>query len=95
MNILQSENWLTIEGVVKSFAEAQLLKDRIESITLHNKTVVLEFKDAYSLASTIIGYLNKKIHVDKVRVSMVVHQEELYELMQMLSLIQLFEVRRA
>lgn len=90
----KSNNHIIIHGVVKTFSDTQELKDLIDDMTSANNTLTLEFIDAYSLASSIIGYLNKKIYDHGINVQVAAHQDELYELMDMLSLISTLNVRR-
>ena len=90
----KSDTHIIVNGVVKTFSETQELKDFIDSMTTNNDILTLEFIDAYSLASSIIGYLNKKIYEDGIKISVEVHQDELFELMDMLSLVATLNVKK-
>jgi len=90
----KSNTHIIIHGVVKTFTDTQELKDMIDTMTADNKSLTLEFIDAYSLVSSIIGYLNKKIYDDGIMLTVKVHQDELYELMDMLSLISTLNVQK-
>ena len=90
----KSNTHIIINGVVKTFTDTQELKDLIDAITQESTTITLEFMDAYSLVSSIIGYLNKKIHDNGIMVTVKVHQDELYELMDMLALISTLNVQK-
>ena len=45
------------------------------------------------MTSTVIGHLMKLVNVDKISVSLVVADDRLYELLEELCLVQLFNVR--
>ncbi len=90
----KGDNHIVVKGVIKTFTETQELKDQIDAASSQTKEVTLEFIDAYALASSIIGYLNKKIQADHVKVQTLVHQNELFELMQMLSLVDTLQVKK-
>lgn len=94
MKLETKDNTLMVYGMVKSFSDTQELKDAIEAIAQEHDSVVVDFIDAYSLASSVIGFLNKKIHADGVSIEVIARQEEFYELMQILSLTQTLKVKK-
>lgn len=95
MELSNNHSHITIKGIVKGFADVQALKNYIESVSANNTSLVLEFIDAYALPSSIVGYLNKKIHSDGINITLIVHQKELYELIDMLALLEIFHVKSA
>ena len=85
---------MIISGVVKGLDDIQAFEEAVDTHTRMNKNLILEFVDAYTLPSSLIGYLNKKIHVDKITLTFIVHQDELYELIKILALDELFHIKK-
>jgi hypothetical protein len=89
-----SNNELTIVGNIKSIEDSMEIKQAINN--LHQKgakSITLKITDSFSMTSTVIGHLMKLINIDKVSVSMIVGDRRLYEIIEELSLVQLFNVR--
>lgn len=85
---------VTIDGVIKGLTDSQRFKDAIESVSAKNKPIVINIKDSFAITSTIIGYLRKKISLDKQSISIKAHDERLYELFEELRLLEIFNVSR-
>ena len=92
MQISTSGNVVTIEGNIKSVSDFQEIKSTIDAI--NDKSITLIIKDSFAITSSVIGYLNKLIHKDGVTIHMSVHDSRLYDLLNDLNLISLFNVRK-
>ncbi len=87
-------NGLTITGNIKTVEDSLEIQ---KAITTHLnkgiKNVLLKMHDSFSMTSTVIGHLMKLVNVDKISVSLIVADDRLYELLEELCLVQLFNVR--
>ena len=85
---------LTIVGNIKSVEDSAEIKKAISDLLQNGaKNIVLKITDSFSMTSTVIGHLMKLVNIDKVPVSMVVGDHRLYEILEELSLVNLFNVR--
>jgi len=96
MQILKSgHNELTISDNIKSIEDSSAIKEKTNALIKEGATsILLKIQDSFSMTSTVIGFLMKLVNVDKIRVSLVVGDERLYQLLDELSLIQAFNVRQ-
>ncbi len=74
-----------VEGVVKSIVDSQNIQDAIDALSADNK-ITIDLIDSFSLTSTVIGFLLKKIQKDKFNITILVHDKRLWELLGHLSL---------
>ena len=89
-----SNNELTIIGNIKSIEDSMEIKQAINGLQQKGaKSITLKITDSFSMTSTVIGHLMKLINIDKVSVSIIVGDHRLYEIIEELSLVQLFNVR--
>ena len=87
-------NELTISGNIKSIEDGTTIKEAINACKKEGATsVLLRIQDSFSMTSTVIGFLMKLVNIDKLRVSLVVGDARLYQLLDELSLVQAFNVR--
>lgn len=93
MNISSNGNTVTIEGNIKSVSDFQLIKSTIDGV--NDSNIYLIINDSFSITSSVIGYLNKLIHKDGITISMRVNDDRLYDLLNDLNLISLFNVTKA
>jgi hypothetical protein len=90
----KSNNDLVITGNIKSVEDSMEIKEAITALQKKGvKSVLLRIQDSFSMTSTVIGYLMKLVNIDKVTVSLIVGDQRLYQLLEELSLVQLFNVR--
>jgi len=96
MQISQSgPNELTISDNIKSIEDSSAIKEKTNALIKEGATsIMLRIQDSFSMTSTVIGFLMKLVNVNKIRVSLVVGDERLYQLLDELSLIQAFNVRQ-
>ena len=94
MKISVSSNSITINGNIKSVSNFQEIKSSLDSLTMHNKTVLINIIDSLSITSSVIGYFNKLILKDKIDIQINVGNSQLFELFDELSLVSTFKVKR-
>jgi hypothetical protein len=88
-------NELTISGNIKSIDDGKEIKDAVNTLISGGATTLnLKIHESFSMTSTVIGFLMKLVNIDQVRVSLVVGDQRLYQLLEDLCLIQAFNVRR-
>jgi hypothetical protein len=87
-------NELTISGNIKSIEDGTAIKEAINGFKKEGATgVLLRIQDSFSMTSTVIGFLMKLVNIDKIRVSLLVGDVRLYQLLDELSLVQAFNIR--
>jgi len=90
----RGSNELTITGNIKSIEDSIEIKGAVNNLQKNGaKTILLRIQDSFSMTSTVIGHLMKLTNLDKVAISIVVGDQRLYQLLEELSLTQLFNVR--
>lgn len=89
-----NEGKVVVKGNVKTIKDSQELKNKIESVTKNHQKITIELLDSFSLTSSITGYLTKKKQADNIDITMVVHNPQLYELLDMIALTDLFNVKK-
>ncbi len=95
MQLEVKDNRVKISGNMKSVMDYKELKTLLDSVTGEHKTVTMDVIDSISITSSIIGYLNKLVLKDKITLNMHVGNSLLFELLDELSLIELFHVTKA
>ncbi len=86
---------ITITGNIQSIEDYQEIKDRVRSLT--NKgisSIVIKIPDSLSMPSSVIGFLLKLVHVDNMNMTIHVRDERLYNLMEILNLITVLNVKK-
>jgi hypothetical protein len=90
----KGRNELSIVGNIKSIEDGIEIKNALTSLQKTGAgSILLKIKDSFSMTSTVIGHLMKLVNIDKVNISLAVGDERLYQLLDELSLVQLFNVR--
>ena len=85
---------MTVRGNIKSIQDFQEIKEGVEGMIQSNPVIHFELLESMSLTSSVIGYINKLIRKDGIRVSMVVEDSRLYDLLSDLNLITAFNVSK-
>ncbi|MCX8070188.1 MAG: hypothetical protein N2738_06765 [Thermodesulfovibrionales bacterium] len=86
---------VTITGNIQSIEDYQEIKDVVRSIVEKGaSTISIKIPDSISMPSSVIGFLLKLVHVDKIAISMFVRDDRLYNLMEILNLITILNVKR-
>jgi hypothetical protein len=86
---------ITITGNIQSIDDYQAIKDTVRSVITKGATqITLKIPDSLSMPSSVIGFLLKLVHVDNVGINMLVKDERLYNLMEILNLVSVLNVKR-
>ena len=95
MQLETKDNRVKISGNMKSVMDYKELKTLLDTLSQEYKTITLDVVDSISITSSIIGYLNKLVLKDKITLTMHVGNALLFELLDELSLVELFNVKKA
>jgi len=85
---------INIDGVIKSVADSQSIKDAINSCD-GTAPITLDITNSFSITSSVIGFLLKKVQADKRSIRINAHDSRLYDLFQTLNLTQTLNVHKA
>ncbi|CAE10835.1 hypothetical protein WS1820 [Wolinella succinogenes] len=80
-----------ISGVIKGNVDSEKFKKAIDECGEITRLEII-IKESFSITSTIIGYLNKKSAIKKVRVLLSIRDKRLYDLLDELNLLESFNV---
>lgn len=94
MQVTISSNSITIVGNIKSVNDYQEIKTSVGSLVNDNKNINLIIKDSLSITSSVIGYLNKLVLKDGVKINMRVGDPQLMELLEDLNLKSVFNASK-
>jgi len=88
-------NTIEINGNIKSLEDYNEIK-RLSQVMVSNGVTEITFNilDSLSMVSSVIGYLIKLINVDKVELHVNVWDDRLYNLLDQLNLVSLFNVQK-
>ena len=87
-------NELTITGNIKTTADYLEIRSlALEVLRVGGKELTLRVNDSLSMPSSVIGFFVKLVNRDKVRLTMVIEDPRLLELLDELSLTALFGAR--
>ena len=86
---------VTITGNIQSIEDYQDIKDVVRSIIDKGaNSITIRIPDSVSMPSSVIGFLLKLVHVDKIVMSILVRDDRLYNLMEILNLITILNVKK-
>lgn len=87
------DNEVVITGNIKSVEDSLLIKETINTLVAQgSQNIHLKIKDSLSITSTMIGFLMKLVHQEKVHLFITVGDSRLYSLLEELKLLQQFNV---
>jgi|LGVE01.1.fsa_nt_gb hypothetical protein len=95
MEISNTGSVVTITGNIKSIGNLQTIKICLDNMIQDNTSITLKILDSISITSSVIGYLTKLVYKDNLHINMDVGDERLYDLLDELSLVSLFNVKRS
>lgn len=84
-----------VDGVIKSVSDSQSIKDAITSCSDTSLPITLLIENSFSVTSSVIGFLLKKIQGDKVNMSVRVGDDRLLDLFKSLNLVDVLRVSKA
>lgn len=87
---------IIITGVIKTILDGQSIKETVSEIYKQDaqRLINLHIKDSFIITSSIIGFLIKAIQVDKMALSVYAYSDELYTMLEDMSLIESMNVRK-
>ncbi|MGE4319059.1 MAG: hypothetical protein AB7E96_09190 [Deferribacterales bacterium] len=89
------KNRIIITGDVKSLDNySEIRKSIQEFIDTGEKYLTVDIADSMIITSSLIGYFTKIIHADGIKLTIVVHSERLYDLLEDLNLTAMFNVKK-
>ena len=89
-----SSNSLSIEGNIKSVNDYQEIKTSVNNLVSDYKDINIIIQDSLSITSSVIGYLNKLVLKDGIKINMKVGDAQLMELLEDLNLKKVFNARQ-
>ncbi|MBE0515341.1 hypothetical protein [Sulfurimonas sp.] len=94
MELEVSSSTLVITGNIKSIYNFQEIKRTIDDMITNYKHININIVDSLSITSSVIGYLNKLVLKDDIDLSVIVGNEQLYNLLDDLNLVSTFKAKR-
>lgn len=94
MDVQTQANKIIVEGNIKSIEDFQKIKYAVDSLLVNRKDISVEIVDSLSITSSIIGYFNRIVLEDNVRLHLYAKSEQLLLLLEDLGLSQLFNAKR-
>lgn len=95
MDIKNSGNQISIIGNIKTVSDYQKIKSVVDSVVTSHPNITIEIIDSLSITSSVIGYFNKLVLKDNIKINMRVGNAQLMELLEDLNLSSLFNARKA
>jgi hypothetical protein len=85
---------LTITGNIKTTADYLAIRQEVtEMVEAGASALTLHIDECFSMPSSVIGFFVKLIQRDRIRVAMAIEDRRLLELLQELSLAEMFGAR--
>ncbi len=87
---------IIIEENIKSLNDNDVIKVAIENAwnTDTDKPIEIHIKDSFIITSSVIGFLIKFIKKDKIPITLYINNNELYEMMDDMNLIQALNIKK-
>ncbi|HIC10369.1 MAG TPA: hypothetical protein EYO61_03300 [Campylobacterales bacterium] len=95
MQITRDENVITIHGNIKSVSDYTEIQGHLQAaIANGNTSITIKIVDSISITSSVIGIFLKVIKKDGVNLTVLVGNKHLYDLLNELNLLAVFNVRQ-
>jgi hypothetical protein len=96
MNIHKGDNGnLIITGEMKTIEDYSSIKAAlVELVSSGTESVIIEIKESMTITSSIIGLFTKTVHGDGMKISLHVNSERLFNLLEDLNLVTVFNVKK-
>jgi hypothetical protein len=94
MDISTSSNNVTIKGNIKTINDFQAIKTALDGVAVHNKEITVSIVDSISITSSVIGFFNKLVLKDGIRLQLNVGSSQLIELLDDLNLASTFHAKK-
>ncbi|KJR41950.1 hypothetical protein MCHI_002152 [Candidatus Magnetoovum chiemensis] len=93
--LISGTSEVTITGHIKTIEDYQKIKQTINSLIEKGlKELTLRIPDSLSMTSSVIGYLLKLVYENNISLSLFVCDDRLYNLLEVLNLATVFNVKR-
>lgn len=95
MEIKIHDKQIDIKGNIKTVENYMTIKEEVQKIVdrgADHLTFIIH--DSLSMTSSVIGYLMKLVKVDGIHIAMQIHDDRLIDMIEELSLTQIFGVRK-
>lgn len=90
MDLSINNNVINIQGNIKSISDFQTIKSNVDSVVRSHKNITINIVDSLSITSSIIGYFNKLVLKDGIKINMTVGNEQLMNLLEDLNIASTF-----
>jgi hypothetical protein len=94
MEIVNSGNIVDINGNIKSISDFQTIKNTIDAIVVTHSDITVNIVDSLSITSSVVGYFNKLVLKDKIKVKMNIGNAQLMDLLRDLNLASVFNATK-
>jgi len=95
MKITRDDNLITIEGNIKSVSDYTEIQGHLQAaIANGNDSITVKIVDSISITSSVIGIFLKVIKKDGIALNVQVGNKHLYDLLNELNLLAVFNVRQ-
>ncbi|MBN2782470.1 MAG: hypothetical protein JXQ66_04460 [Campylobacterales bacterium] len=94
MDIQASGNSVTITGNIKSISDFQTIKNILEPMAATHNNITINIVDSLSITSSVVGYFNKLVLKDKVKIDMNIGNIQLMDLLRDLNLASVFNAKK-
>ena len=85
---------VNIDGTIKSVSDSQSIKDAVMSCSDPKLPVRMHIANSFSVTSSVIGFLLKKVQADKMDLHITVADERLFDLFKSLNLADILNVHK-
>lgn len=89
-----SKYLLNIEGPIKSVNDSAEIKSALDKCVSSSNPIYMEITNSFSVTSSVIGFLLKKIQADGFKINIKVSDERLFELFETLNLVETLNVQK-
>ncbi len=93
MQIDTKLNVVTISGNIKSIANFLEIKRVLDTILRSKRDIIIKIPDSISMTSSVIGYFNKLVLKDNIKLTLMIGNAMLLDLLNDLNLASLFNTR--
>ncbi len=91
-----SPGYLKIEGVIKSIDDFEMIHKAIVKMKIKSdEKLEIDIIDSFAMPSAVIGLFQKLKNKDEIKLSVIVHDRRLYELLEDLMLVDEFKIKAA
>ncbi|WP_040335825.1 hypothetical protein [Candidatus Magnetobacterium casense] len=90
-----SNSEVNINGHIKTIEDYQKIKQALNSVIADGrKKITISIPESITMTSSVIGYLLKLVFENKLDISILVKDEKLFNLLDVLNLVDVFKVKK-